>query len=320
MMRMQLLAVLFLFGVNGLGAASCEKKNNTATQTTKSGSEQTKQAAVNQNGGARQMNTDIETLSGGSFSIANSFLTIARDAETYAALRALSKNGLPELNADYFNSHAVIAAFLGQRRTGGYGVRIAGEKSDARKIVVEELTPPKGSMVAQVFTAPYKVVSVSINANQRLQVAVGNTWKSAARPFQITTGEFTSSGGIAGRSDKFQMQGTVGVLREGNLVTFLFEANGVRQNAERGLTLQEIATGTVDSSGNITVKRMESGTFVPLPHSSLQARGKFEGDAESKFSLIFTSLPANVSDGYNGNGKLEATASAPPQPKRQIID
>lgn len=330
MWRTQLMTMLFLFGVNGFGAASCDTRNDATTQTGKPRPAQTKQTPANQNSGAQQMGDGIETLSGGIFSIGDPLVVVARDTETYAALRALSKNGLPEFNSDYFKSHAVIAAFLGQRRTGGYSVRITGEgntaqNGNARKIVIEETTPPKGAMVAQVITAPFKVVSVAVGENHELKVAVGNTWMAAARPFQISTGEFTATGGFAGRSTKLQMQGTIGVLREGTLATFLFNANGVEagdttRRSDQPLMLREVATGVVDSSGKVTIKRMESGTFVPIPHPGLQANGKFEGNAESKLWLTFSALPTNIADGYGGSGKLEATATAPPRPKKQVID
>src|ERR1700682_3518686 len=51
--------------------------------------------------------------------IINSFVAVVRDAEAYAALVKLDGN-LRKLDEDFFKSNAVIAAFLGERKTGGY--------------------------------------------------------------------------------------------------------------------------------------------------------------------------------------------------------
>ncbi|MCA1555766.1 MAG: protease complex subunit PrcB family protein, partial [Acidobacteria bacterium] len=67
-----------------------------------------------------------ELAAGGYSSIRESFIIVARDAQTYALLKELNER-LPEFGADFFKSNAVIAAFLGQRRSGGYSVRITRE-------------------------------------------------------------------------------------------------------------------------------------------------------------------------------------------------
>src|SRR5947209_7717951 len=68
---------------------------------------------------------DLKVLAEGSVSPINtSFVGVFRDAETYASLRGQAVN-LPELKADFFKSNIVIAAFLGERNTGGYSIAMA---------------------------------------------------------------------------------------------------------------------------------------------------------------------------------------------------
>src|SRR5438067_11979553 len=65
---------------------------------------------------------DLKVLAEGSISPINtSIVDVLRDGETYATLRGQATN-LPELKADFFKSNIVIAVFLGQRNTGGYGI------------------------------------------------------------------------------------------------------------------------------------------------------------------------------------------------------
>lgn len=55
-----------------------------------------------------------------------------------------------------------VAVFLGQRRTGGYSVEIAGVRNDGTKLLVEfrETTPPPDMMVTQALTTPWAVAIV----------------------------------------------------------------------------------------------------------------------------------------------------------------
>jgi hypothetical protein len=49
----------------------------------------------------------------------------------------------------------------------------------------------------------------------------------------------------------------------------------------------------------------------------LRAAGSFT-DSENKLSLRFESLPTNVADGFNGQGQLEAVATAPPPQNKAV--
>lgn len=70
--------------------------------------------------------------------------------------------------------------------------------------------------------------------------------------------------------------------------------------------------------GGLTLARLDPGSFVPPPRYPLRASGTFS-DNESKLSLTFEVTQAKVNDGYGGQGRLEATATAPPK-KRAVDD
>ena len=66
---------------------------------------------------AVRSNEKMQQLSAGIHStIAESFVLVARDLETYNLLRGTVKS-LPDQSAEFFDSHAVVAIFLGTRPT-----------------------------------------------------------------------------------------------------------------------------------------------------------------------------------------------------------
>jgi hypothetical protein len=96
------------------------------------------------------MDGEIKELAAGTHCIVfESFVFVARDVQTYQVLQSLNIT-LPEQGADFFKSHAVIAAFLGQRRTGGFAVNITRTGDGLVQVVGER---PKG-MVTMVLTPP----------------------------------------------------------------------------------------------------------------------------------------------------------------------
>lgn len=253
----------------------------------------------------------LKVLGAGGYSAVNeSFVFVARDAETYAALRALQAD-LPALGAEHFRANAVVAAFLGQRRTGGYAVRITREGGVLR---VAEGTPPKDAMLTQALTAPYQIVSVAVAEEQPLALELDRTWTERQRPYRVTTGEFTRTGGIAGREETFALSGTLRVMRHERLATLFFSLSSSDRNGARPLLLTEVASGTVAPDGQITLPRLDPGSFIPPPRPPLRAAGRF-GEDEGKLTLEFESLRPKVNDGFAGRGALaaEATAAAPPK-------
>lgn len=71
-----------------------------------------------------------------------------------------------------FDREAVVAAFLGRRNTGGYGIKVDGVQRTNRNIEVSlsESTPEPGDMVAQVLTFPFVVLRVEADPDDTVHV------------------------------------------------------------------------------------------------------------------------------------------------------
>jgi PrcB C-terminal len=259
------------------------------------------------------VDNDLKILRQGGYTlVSEAFVAVARDAETYQELRRLDDN-LPILDSDAFNGMAVVAAFLGQRRTGGYSVEITRSADGAVRI--SETRPPQGAMTTQVLSSPYKVVSVPIENERALKLDLDSAWKSSQRPYQITSGEFTMSGGFAGRSENMRLQGGFSTMRHATLATFLFDVKGTGGTKPR--ELKEVATGIVQENGAVSLARFNAGSLVEPPANLLKAKGQFTA-GENELALEFESLPSTVADGYQGKGRLAAKASGPAPPKKAM--
>jgi hypothetical protein len=246
-------------------------------------------------------------------SITHSFVAVLRDAETYSTLTKLDAS-LPKLNEEFFKTHIVIAAFLGERNTGGYGIQITRESAggfDSQPksfIRVAEVSPGKGMMVPQVITSPFKVVSIEVKPTDNVLLALDETWRKTSQPYRVTRGSFTMSGGFAGVTDQFEVGGNVHVAREGNLATFAFMI--LRPGAGAQHSLSDFTTGVVTADGQVTINKMSAGSFVKPPNGGLSAIGAFTADQDT-LSLRFSSLPFMVADGYAGSGTIEAVKVTP---------
>ena len=245
---------------------------------------------------------DIKVLAEGFHSkITKPFVAVVRDAETYAALIKLDEN-LPKLDADFFKESVAVAAFLGERNTGGYSVEIV---ANGIEILVLEKKPGKGVMVPQMITSPFKIVALkgATNSAVRLNLFADDSWRPAITSYQVTTGRFKMTGGFAGTSEEFGLQGPIGVMRAGNLATFSFRVIGSETKKRR--LLVECATGLMDSDGNVKINRMSADSLVNSPNSGLAGTVTFSAEGR-KFALIMISLPSLVADGYSGQGTIEA--------------
>lgn len=305
-------ALLLSFVLNGAG--SCDGKRRAGVQQN-SNQAGNANVPVSREPEAGAEKNDLKPLAQGQHSsVSNPFIFVARDAQSYEELRKLIK--LPDLAQDFFQSNLVVAAFLGERRTGGYGVRIT--RAGVGSIRVDETSPGRGSMTIQVLTYPFSVVAVPVENHQALPIEAGAAWRAATRPYKVTNGEFTMSGGFAGRSEKFAVAGSVGVMREGNLATLFFDLQS--KGGAKPRVLRDVASGSAQSDGSLTLAMLSPGSFVDQPADALRATGMF-ADNENRLSLNFDSIPGNVADGYNGAGTLNAEASAPPpQRKRPAVD
>ena len=253
-----------------------------------------------------------ELAAGGHGTISESFLFVARDAETYATLRRMHE-ALPEHGAEFFKTNAVVAAFLGQRRSGGYSVGVA--RTNAGALRIAENAPAKGAMVTMALTAPFKIISVAANEEKPLALELDATWQEAARPYKVSAGEFTRMGGFTGRRQHSTLAGEIRIMRHAELATAFFALEGTNEDGKVGL--QDVATGAVTPECRLSLARLDPGSFVPPPRYPLRARGQF-ADNEGKLSLTFEVMETKVNDGYGGRGKLEATATAPP--KKRALD
>jgi len=248
---------------------------------------------------------ELKVLAEGSQSpIKSPFVALVRDAETYAALTKLNGN-LPKLDDEFFKTKIVVAAFLGERNTGGYSAEIS---RDPEGIRVMERKPEKDMMVTQVITSPFKIVAVEGVSNSPVWLTLDDAWQTRMSLFHVTTAKFTMSGGIAGTREEFSLGGTVGVLRAGNLATLQFRLIAPATTKRRALI--EHATGVVGSDNNIKVSRMSADSFVDPPNTGLQADGMFS-DAGKKLLLNLLARPSMIADGYSGGGSIEAAITKP---------
>ena len=298
--------MLLSLALNGGGAASCDgKKGNDNVRNVNQNINQTGNVNANVStppgdGGAAQGN--LKVLAEGQYGqVKGAFVAVARDTETYAALRGLIKE-LPDESADFFKSNAVVAAFLGERRSGGFGVRFS-QARDGR-LRVEETKPPPDAMTTQAITMPYRAVAVPLGPQATLQLDLDEAWQTAAlRSFKVSSGEWTMTGGIAGRMEKFGIAGDINIMREGRLATLLLNLSSA--NAAKARALKDAASGVLQSDGSLVIGRLGAGTFVDPPADALRANGRL---ADNTLSLSFESIPGTIADGYNGRGNLEAAA------------
>lgn len=293
--------------MNGAGAAACGTRQGERAQDAKqsqSNSESTSPTPTHSDANAV---SGVRVLAEGEQSrVDDAFVAVARDAETYTALRELAGQ-LPELNADFFKTNAVIAAFLGQRRTGGYSVQI--ERTGNTSVRVASASPAADAMLAQVMTAPFKVVSVATgDGKEPLTVELDETWKMETRPYRVTTGEFIVAGSSGGREEKLRLEGDIRILHYGELATFAFDLKGV--DGMKSRALKGVATGVVQTGGRVSLAHVDAGSLVDSARIPLRATGKFINNEDS-FSLVFESLPPDIADGFSGKGKLEAVATTP---------
>jgi PrcB C-terminal len=311
-LRTSLMVALLSLAINGASAAGCGQGAQQQSTQSNSGSSNMSAPAKPSDNGVGQASGEVKILTQGSYNlVGDPFVAVARDAETYQELRRLDDN-LPIMNADEFKRIAVVAAFLGERRTGGYGVEIT--RASDGVVRINETTPPKGAMVTQALTRPYKIVSVPAENESRLKVVAGEAWRAAARPYKLSSGEFNMSGGFAGRSEDMKLDGTLTVMRHDNLATFFFDLKGTGGTKSRELA--ETATGIVKAGGEVSLARFNAGSLVEPPANLLKANGQLTNN-ENDLTLAFESLPSNISDGFQGRGRLSAVATGPAPQKRK---
>lgn len=254
------------------------------------------------------MNDELKVLAEGMHSaVADPLIVVARDVQTYQALRALVGK-LPEMRAEDFDSQAVVAVFLGQRMTGGYRVRL---EANGAALKISEEAPPPDAMVTQVLTTPFKTVAIKLERNDALTIAADRAWQQQMRPYRLDSGEVIVSGGLAGRTETHKLAGELRIMRHEKLVTILFDLQ-----SDRGYTMKSAATGLIGSGGKLTIGFLNLGRLIPPPCSGLSATGSFADAEEARVQIDFAPAPCDASDAFSGRGTIKATATAPAPPKR----
>jgi hypothetical protein len=283
------------------GAGGCHTKNfNVPPRQSQSstGHKDNPVESENQNSG------DLKVVAQGFHSsITDPFIAVIRDEATYGELTKLDSK-LPKLNVD-FKTNVVIAAFLGQRNTGGYSVEIT--RAANGEVQVREKAPGKDVMVPQMITAPFKIVSLPVEGNVPLKIFLGDEIKAGdafrqnAQLYRIDKGTFTISGGFAGRSDTYSLTGKLQITRLSNLVTVGFAIVSTGTSSER--SLRDVATGVVKNN-SFEISRMSRGSLVDPPTGALRVTGTFL--EANKLVLDFDTGAVTVPDGYQGTGTIEA--------------
>jgi hypothetical protein len=242
---------------------------------------------------------DLKVLAEGSVSpITTSFVGVFRDAESYAALRAQATN-LPELRADFFKSNLVIAAFLGERNTGGYSLAISQQPTG--QIRIAEKAPRPDAIVAQMITSPFKLVSMPANGTPPVQLSLDERFNQRSQLYRVSNGTFTVSGGFAGRTEQYKLAGKLQVMRLAGVISIGLAI--VSEGATRERSLRDFATGLASSDG-FAISRLSRGSLVDAPSGDLQVKAKFA--EKNRLLLDLTTGPVTVPDGYSGKGTIEA--------------
>jgi len=295
-MTMQLLIIATILSLlfSG-GAGGCRTKNfNVPPRQSQSSTGQ------NANTGEKETQPagDLKVIAQGFHSsITDPFIAVVRDEATYAELSKLDGN-LPKLNVD-LKTNTVIAAFLGERNTGGYSVEITRVANG--EIQIAEKAPAKDVMVPQVITAPFKIVSLPVEGTEPVKISAGDAFRQTAQLYRIDKGSFTISGGFAGRSETYALAGKLQITRLGDLVTVGFAVVSTGTSHDR--SLRDVATGVMKEN-SFDISRMSRGSLVDPPTGDLRVAGKFL-DA-NRLNLDLDTGGAIVPDGFQGKGTIEA--------------
>ncbi len=293
-MHSLIIATMFSLLFSG-GIGGCRTKNfNVPPRQSQSSTGQKGTPVDNEN----PVFGDLKVIAQGFHSsITEPFIAVIRDEATYAQLQKLDSN-LPKLSVD-LKTNVVIAAFLGQRNTGGYSVDIA--RAANGEIQVTEKVPGKDMMVPQVITAPFKIVSLPVEGTTPLSISAGDAFRQTAQLYRIDKGSFTISGGIAGRSETYSLAGKIQITRLGDLVSVGFAV--VSTGTSRARSLRDVATGVMKDN-SFEISRMSRGSLVDPPTADLRVRGKFL--ETNRLTLDLDTGGAIVPDGFSGKGSIEA--------------
>jgi len=294
-MTMQSVIIATILSMLFSGAGGC-RTNKTSTQPRQS--QTSSDRTDNSIDTGNQPSGDLKVIAQGFHSsITDPFVAVVRDEDTYAELRKLDSN-LPKLTID-LKTNVVIAAFLGQRNTGGYSVEIA--RAADGEVKVTEKAPSKDVMVPQMITAPFKIVSFPVEGTAPVRISASDAFRQNAQLYRIDKGSFTMSGGFAGRSDTYSLAGKLQVTRLGHLVTVGFAIVSTGTSRER--SLRDVATGVMKDD-SFAISRMSRGSLVEPPTDDLHVNGRFV--ETNRLTMDLQTGGPVVPDGFEGKGTIEA--------------
>ena len=284
------------------GAGSCRSSSvNSQSSKAKTSQNQNEDRPIQeQNSSASDFKVVAE---GFHSSIVKPFVAVIRDDTTFSELAKLEP-ALRKLEND-FKTNVLIAAFLGERNTGGYNVEISRRQTG--EILIQEKMPGKDMMVPQMITSPFKVVAIEMSPAVSVRIEFDAQWGAGMDNYAVTKGTFTMSGGFTGRSEQFDLVGGISVMQERHLVSLRFSFKNKSENNK--LMLEDFATGTIASDA-IKIGVLSAGDLIPPPTNGLAATGKI-ANHQQNLSLTFTSLPTMIADGYGGGGMIEAVKVTP---------
>lgn len=130
--------------------------------------------------------TITELAGGTNANVATAAVQVATSQAALNALYTLAygrQTGTPAVPS-LRSGETVVGIFLGQRPTGGYGVRVTGAsvQGDTLTLTVEVRTPGPGAITTQALTSPWTLVRVP-GTFRSVQVV-----DSSGRPFQTGAG------------------------------------------------------------------------------------------------------------------------------------
>jgi hypothetical protein len=289
---------LLLLAALGLNLAACAAAQTGERQTNKNGKPKNAKP-MNEKPKAEPTGENVKIIAEGFYeSLDAPFIFVARSLETYAQLQKIFAQKLPPASEIDFAKSAVVAAFAGTKNTGGYSVSVV---KTGDKITVGLNEPPKDAMTTDALTTPFAIALVSIEGEKTLPIEVSENWKKTMQTYRVVSGKFETSGGIAGRLQKFDAAGTISILSFGDYATLFFNLSGKGADAS-GMRLTETASGAM-KNGKIELARLDAGSFSVGPKPPLKVSGMLSND---KISLTFEPLPAIAADGFQTGGKLEA--------------
>lgn len=305
--KLGLMAILILSGLGGAGASSCAAKQQNDKPAGNDTPQKSGSADVVDKRADRKSG-ELRVIAEGSYGQAGEpFVVVTRDPKVYTRLREMVK-GLPELDADFFESNTVAAISVGPRNTGGYAIEFM--RIDTGELLVEERVPPAEAVTTQALTTPFKAIAVPTKKGESVALLLrGALAESLLRPYRVVSGELASPTGLGGRAEKFVLGGELRVARHERLVTLLFDLKCASDKQVRFLKFA--VTGLVDEHGNFSVSGADTGSLFGAPPHLLGVTGQFAGSEGDKLRLAFVWFPTGVADAPIQAGKLSATASGP---------